>query len=182
MATTPEPQSNALTIQLKTDSARGLLEQADSPNLVDTPTFLSVFSQYPICAALCSHLNILGILTLSRISRTLKRNVSSLLKPTWDINRKLSRFVDDPIAFRAQMCQDEAIISGSFALQFFDGIIWQESDLDVYVGPSGGAVSFGNYLHTEEGYRLVGENGDADEYTEDEILKVLIEFPLHFLH
>ncbi|KAI0086705.1 hypothetical protein BDY19DRAFT_856603, partial [Irpex rosettiformis] len=58
----------------------------------------------------------------------LSRNLSCL----YSINRQLLRFFDDPSAFRILQAQTGAIISGSFALQFFTQIVVSEDDLDVY--------------------------------------------------
>lgn len=49
------------------------------------------------------------------------------------------------------MSQCDAVISGSFAIQFFDDVFWPESDLDLYV-QSEHAENFRKYLCGKEGY------------------------------
>ena len=47
----------------------------------------------------------------------------------------------------------DALISGSFVIQFFDGVVWEESVLDIYIHETK-AAELGHYLVTEEGYEL----------------------------
>lgn len=39
----------------------------------------------------------------------------------------------DPVEFRSQMSRHGAIISGSFALQFFERTMWPDADLDIWI-------------------------------------------------
>ncbi|KAH8683003.1 hypothetical protein BGZ60DRAFT_551938, partial [Tricladium varicosporioides] len=57
----------------------------------------------------------------------------TLYKTQWNINRQLERFVNDPPSLRSLMSQCNALISGSFALQFFERVVWKNSHLDIYV-------------------------------------------------
>ncbi|KAL8851878.1 MAG: hypothetical protein Q9221_003201 [Calogaya cf. arnoldii] len=57
------------------------------------------------------------------------------------------------------MAQFGALISGSFALQFFERSFWPSSDLDIYVEDSQeGTESLGEYLEKSEGYSLESVN------------------------
>jgi hypothetical protein len=57
------------------------------------------------------------------------------------------------------MARHEALISGSFALQFFDRLLWKDADLDLYVdyslrGAERATDALGQYLKKVEGYDL----------------------------
>ena len=62
-----------------------------------------------------------------------------------------------------------ALISGSFAVQFFERVWWAESDLDIFVECSEKAYELERYLCEEEGYHLTRERGSD----EDEVYEVL---------
>jgi hypothetical protein len=70
----------------------------------------------------------------------------------WDINAKLRRFVDKPTALRSTLGRYQALISGSFALQFFERVVWSDSDLDIFAPLEDGYKEIIEYLVKEEGY------------------------------
>lgn len=72
----------------------------------------------------------------------------------WDINAKLQRFFNNPCAFRSELGRCEALISGSFALQFFERVTWPQSDLDIFAEEGGNFHSMCIYLESKEGYKL----------------------------
>lgn len=39
----------------------------------------------------------------------------------------------DPVVLRSLMSRLDALVSGSFALQFFERVVWKDSGLDIYV-------------------------------------------------
>lgn len=99
--------------------------------------------------------------TLLRLSRTSK-GVRGLIYgdgTLWNINARLERFFDSPDEFRARQRQNDALISGSFALQFFEHVTWPGSDLDMYVETGDRMESMHNYLIGPAGYvREMREN------------------------
>lgn len=115
---------------------------------------VDVLDNYPIFNNLCSHLEIAAILPLMRVTKRWLPHLSAHLKERWNINKKLLRFVENPVALRTQLGCYNALISGSFALQFFDGVVWDESDLDIYVEHQKGDTEIGEYLTKAEGYEL----------------------------
>ena len=120
--------------------------------------FLNIFqrdSHYPIFIRLCELLPIGSIVTLTRTCKRLSNLYRSLLPLQWNIDRMLSRFVRDPLSFRSQMAEYDAMISGSFALQYFKRVQWRESDLDIYIEHGHLAEVFCQYLVKAEGYRTV---------------------------
>ena len=55
-----------------------------------------------------------------------------------------------------------AIISGSFAVQFFERVTWPSSDLDLYVKEGEEATALRAYLLQSEGYTLQS-HGRSDD-------------------
>jgi hypothetical protein len=51
----------------------------------------------------------------------------------FNIEKRLSRYFDDPKSFRKLQAETLTVISGSTALQFFQRNFYPESDLDLYV-------------------------------------------------
>ncbi|MCJ1467351.1 hypothetical protein MMC07_005975 [Pseudocyphellaria aurata] len=56
-----------------------------------------------------------------------------------------------------------ALVSGGFATQFFERVLWKESDLDIYIEKGHEADAFGAYLISKEGYKVSGRS--TDHYT-----------------
>jgi hypothetical protein len=140
-------------------------------------SLLDVLALYPIFDTFCSHLDIGGLLTLKKLSKTLSGHLATHSKERWNVNRRLRRFVRNPIKFRSQMAHHNALISGSFVIQFLDDVFWEEEPgLDIYIRNGEDFTSFSSYLCEEEGYGFVkakhsGEE-EEEEYVEDEIIKV----------
>ena len=73
------------------------------------------------------------------------------IQAQWNIDKYLHRFVSDPKKFRSQLGAYDALVSGSLALQFFERVVWPDSDLDVFINVKN-VEAFSRYLVTEEGY------------------------------
>ncbi|KAF7887809.1 uncharacterized protein EAF01_010963 [Botrytis porri] len=120
---------------------------------------------YPIFHNVCAHLDPNDIMLFRLTTTQLSPSFNSLFKTQWNINRQLTRFVQDPVGFRSRLAKHDALISGSFALQFFERRFWLDSDLDIYVQ---GANNFrdpeqiGKYLIKHEGYKLQGSKTEAN--------------------
>ena len=69
------------------------------------------------------------------------------------------------------MGKSDALISGSFAVQYFERVLWEESDMDVFVQRGKSAMELGRYLCTVEGYESVRVR-EADEYMIESIHEV----------
>lgn len=88
----------------------------------------------------------------------------------------------DPFGFRSKIGQNGAIISGSFALQYFARVMWEEADLDIWVKVPDDPADFdelnslGFYLQEYEGYKKerVPDKVDASQgpYQNTELDKV----------
>lgn len=120
-------------------------------------TLLDLFDRdccYPVFKNLCPYLGIGEIVALTRTCKKLSNLYQILLKRQWDVDAGLCRFVDDPLQFRSQLRKHSAIISGSFALQFFERVVWEVSDLDIYARAGLAAIGLAEYLCEAEGYNL----------------------------
>ena len=119
----------------------------------------------PIRDGVLRYLDTKDVLRLCSTSTKLRQHI---LPVEWNINARLRRFLKDPIAFRNQLGRSDALISGSFALQFFERVIWQESDLDIVVEEGTGADKLAEYLIRVEGYER-SKNQDFEAYRVDDI-------------
>lgn len=115
---------------------------------------LDILDIYPIFSNLCSHLDISGILLLRKVTKKWACHLDAYSRSCWNINRKLSRFVEKPVGLRCKLAELNALISGSFALQFFDDVVWKESDLDIFAQKGDECKVLEEYLVNEEGYVL----------------------------
>jgi len=117
---------------------------------------------YPIFDRICSSLGIGDIVSLTRTCKSLSSVYQVLLTTQWNVDRALRRFVKDPCLFRSKLGEYDALVSGSFALQFFDRVIWPESDLDIFMRV-GAQKHFEEYLCQSEGYTLNTETERVED-------------------
>jgi hypothetical protein len=110
---------------------------------------------YPVYQLLLSMLDSLSIVRLSKTCRGLATLYRGAIRQEWSVDRLLGRFVSQPLALRSVMRDHGAVISGSFALQFFARQCWKESSLDLVVEKSIHALALGSYLVAREGYKVV---------------------------
>lgn len=77
------------------------------------------------------------------------------------------------------MGKHDALISGSFAIQFFERVMWKESDLDIFIGQGPGAEALEDYLCKQEGYSLSHEMKEGEYWFHTRLIKVLIPYFYH---
>ncbi|KAI0649612.1 hypothetical protein C8Q79DRAFT_997722 [Trametes meyenii] len=84
-----------------------------------------------------SYLSPKDVLLLSRACHNTKQAVSCYIQVAYDINATLARFFTESntSSFRTLQARMGTLISGSCALQFFDRVVYPDSDLDIYVYP-----------------------------------------------
>ena len=146
---------------------------AESPKKREL-TFLYLLNLYPIFNAVTSLLPIRDIIALTRTCKGLSKTYQYMLPVQWNIDRTLQRFVNDPYGFRSQMGRYNALVSGSLALQFFERVVWNDSDMDVFMTKGDGATEFARYICRRENY-LYNESKSTDKiYPEDDISQVMI--------
>lgn len=121
-----------------------------------TVTFFHIFdtSQYPIHSRICHYLPIGDIISLTRTCTRLSRLYKDLLSTQWSVDKYLQIFVISPTHLRLQMSKSNALISGDFALHFFNRSIRHLEDLDLYARDGQPSLSLGGYLEHSGGYSL----------------------------
>ncbi|KAJ3553855.1 hypothetical protein NPX13_g10776 [Xylaria arbuscula] len=134
----------------------------------DKPHLRMLLSQYPMRTRIFGELDTKSILNLCRTSPGLRADIYSY---RWDISRRLERFFQNPTVFRSALGQADALITGSFALQFFTNKFWPESDLDINVQDGPGVVILGKFLEAE-GYELIGNRGEPFSDYEEVIVRL----------
>ncbi|KAJ4387135.1 hypothetical protein N0V93_007724 [Gnomoniopsis smithogilvyi] len=92
-----------------------------------------------------------SILRLAQTSKQVREMIYGD-KALWNINLKLARFFDNTVAFRSQLALCDALIAGSFALQFFEQVNWSNSDIDLYAKMGDNMEAMDSYLIKKEGY------------------------------
>ncbi|KAL9605024.1 MAG: hypothetical protein Q9179_001655 [Wetmoreana sp. 5 TL-2023] len=130
------------------------------------PTLFDLFDyqyQYPIFESICSLLPIGDLISLTRTCKRLSSLYQTLLPTQWNIDRRLHRFVKDPKGLRSQIGAHDALISGSFVIQFFERVTWKESDLDIFIEQGPGALALEKYFCEQEGYGFSYES-PREEY------------------
>lgn len=133
------------------------------------PTFLSTFDHgfhYPIFAVLCDCLKIAEIIASSQTCKKLSGLYRYLLSTQWNIDKELSRYVDDAPGFRSEMAKCGALIDGIFAFEFFERSAWTCNSLRVTIQQDVELGPFCKYLSDTAGYSKV----DTGRFEEDEVL------------
>lgn len=130
----------------------------------------------PFFANLCSYLDASDLFALRQVSKQLIPDLDSHFRIRWNVNRSLKRFVRDPQVLRSIMAQYDALICGSFFIQFLDNVLWKESDLDIFVREEH-TDEFGRHLVENEGYRSHTRSPHEEPYSYDNV-KVLSEDPV----
>ncbi|GAP87797.1 hypothetical protein SAMD00023353_2801380 [Rosellinia necatrix] len=157
-------------IQSLMDIDTQMMDQTHVTGQHSRPTLRDMLRLYPIHKCILDNLDMASLMNLCGTSWGLRTDIYS---SRWDINRKLERFFRDPRAFRTELGRADALISGSFALQFFANKFWPESDLDINLHGSERAERLGEYLVRAEGYEMVAAPvrfyDDSDIRTLDDI-------------
>ncbi|KAG2062926.1 hypothetical protein BDR04DRAFT_954237, partial [Suillus decipiens] len=81
------------------------------------------------------HLSPRTLVWLSHTCHYMYMEVASFFQCAYNINRHLSRYFPDPLAFRSLQARTGLVISGFNAIQFMDRTCYPESDLDLYAHP-----------------------------------------------
>ncbi|CAD0101442.1 unnamed protein product [Aureobasidium mustum] len=74
---------------------------------------------------------------------------SDLLSLGWDVDYRLSYFVEDPKESRGVLGYNEALIVGSLPLQFFSQVNWKDCSLDVFIQSGIKADAISDYSQNE---------------------------------
>ncbi|KAL5324180.1 hypothetical protein ACEPPN_008724 [Leptodophora sp. 'Broadleaf-Isolate-01'] len=139
------------------------MDSTNSDPRRNCPTLLDVLGQYGIFDMLCRRLDTATLFSLRLVTKRLANHFAAHAKERWNFNRRLKHFVRNPQSLRTLMARYNALISGSFVIQFFDDSFWKESDLDIYVERES-AAAFGTHLCQKEGYRFDRGSTEDDDY------------------
>jgi len=101
---------------------------------------------------LSSYLGLADFEVLYQVSKELYQLKDSLRRKHLNINIRLRDFVANPEMFRSQLGKYDALISGVFALNFFELSRWKVPNLDILVRAGSHADEFENYIRDQEGY------------------------------
>ncbi|EIW78038.1 hypothetical protein CONPUDRAFT_168000 [Coniophora puteana RWD-64-598 SS2] len=112
-----------------------------------------IFSRAPIYETILSELSPRQLIRTSWACQTAHDAVQAFIHHEYDVNRHLSRYFSDPLAFRSLQARTGTLISGSNALQFLDRSLYPEADLDVYTH-SGHTLEVLDWLTEKAGYRF----------------------------
>ncbi|KDQ51109.1 hypothetical protein JAAARDRAFT_199333 [Jaapia argillacea MUCL 33604] len=122
----------------------------------------SAFTRAPIFDNVLSRISPATLIRLGRCSRTTQDAVANYSSRAFNINKHLSRYFPDPVAFRSLQARTATLISGSSALQFFDRTLYPESDLDLYTFHEHGK-EVGRWLQ-ERGYEFAPKSSQAADF------------------
>ncbi|KAK8206878.1 hypothetical protein M8818_004713 [Zalaria obscura] len=103
---------------------------------------------------IAKYLDVGSLVALTRTCKRLSGVYQTLLQGTeqWNVDYKLYNFVNNPRALRYTMGKCGALISGSFALQFFERANWEDADLDIFVEDGADAAEMVQYVEQIEHY------------------------------
>lgn len=90
------------------------------------------------------------VLSISQTSKTFHQAVKIYI--TCRVDHSLKPWFSDRLAFRRQLKDNSAILSGSFVLALATAPSWTPKDLDIYVGSATSFHALRRYLKKSEGY------------------------------
>ena len=93
-----------------------------------------ITEHYPLQIATFNSLNAGDLVRIAKTSKVFQDILNRYLRRAYDINERLLPFIRNPDSFRRMQFSTGAIISGSFALQFFTRLVWPDTGLDMFVG------------------------------------------------
>ncbi|KAF9011197.1 hypothetical protein BDQ17DRAFT_1272684 [Cyathus striatus] len=109
---------------------------------------VTILSCPPIYDLIFSCLDYPDLIHISKTCRTARKAVSYFCLRAYNINKHLSHFFNDPIAFRNLQARTSSLISGSNVLQFLDRTYFEDADLDIFV----------HHIHSQEvGHWILAE-------------------------
>ncbi|PPQ98377.1 hypothetical protein CVT26_013837 [Gymnopilus dilepis] len=107
-----------------------------------------------VICQLLQHVDILSLVSLSLTSKHLHDIYMWFAERAWDPSWRYRQWFVDVSAFRRLLRRCNAVVSGSFALQYFDRKRYVGSDMDIFLRCAG-VDEFCAWLK-REGYRYVG--------------------------
>lgn len=90
------------------------------------------------------------VLSVSHASKSLQPAVMAYISRR--VDRSLKSWFSNRLAFRQELRDSSAIVSGSFVLALATSPSWIPRDLDVYVGSTHGFITLSHYFKEREGF------------------------------
>lgn len=133
--------------------ASSSLVQVALPPVSSRPTFSDIFdeSQYPVFTRICELIPVGSILALNQTCKSLSNLYKRIQHTQWNIDRRLGEYFRDPSQVRSLMGECDALISGRFAVEFFERTKFPQRLLEFYVEASK-AERFVTHLVEVENY------------------------------
>jgi len=128
-----------------------------------------------LCKRFLSHLSPASVIHLGQTCTTAHMAVNNFVDCAFDIDRHFKAFFVNPLSFRSLQARTGTVVSGSNALQFFDRISYEGSDMDVYIHP-GHALEVGVWLMKEEGYTFLPSNSQLGMTFENIVKRDDVDF------
>lgn len=113
----PRSSTSTSDAQSLAPSLRATKPETESYQLFDIFTKRGPYS--PIFKKVTSILPVADILSLQRTCKATAPIYKKVQATQWSIDRRLKRFFRDPLLFRWTLGINDALVFGSFALQFF---------------------------------------------------------------
>jgi hypothetical protein len=124
--------------------------------------FETTFNNSPIYDGIISRLSPASCFWLPRACGTTHRAVGDFTTRVYNINRHLLHLFDDPVKFQMLQAHTGKLISGSYALQFFDRMHYPSSNVDIYVNP-GHSKEVGLWLIEQGSYTFKPQETNANK-------------------
>ena len=122
------------------------------------PSVAQTFARHPVYDSIFSSLTPASFARMSQVCRDIREVALDFATRAYNINRRLSYYFSDPLGFRSLMARNHLLISGSFALQFFDRTFYPTSDLDIYISTELWVPDVASWLK-HEGYMYRPSHG-----------------------
>ncbi len=124
------------------------------------PTMAQMFARHPVYDSIFCRLSPASFARMSRTCRDVREATLDFATRAYDLNRRLGHYFNNTPSFRELMAKTHLLISGSFALQFFDRTFYPGSDFDLYVHLDDDVIEVGRWLKTE-GYAYMPSGRQA---------------------
>lgn len=124
----------------------------------------------PVWYSVMEALDKASLIRLAQTSQTIRYWIISA-SGLWDINKPLQRFFEDPIAFRSQLGACDAIMSGGFALRFFEHFLRGNVGLNIYVQQGRKSEALHQHLTCVAGY-VLGSRNESPESKRENLFEI----------
>ncbi|KAF8550396.1 hypothetical protein OG21DRAFT_1514062, partial [Imleria badia] len=122
-----------------------------------------LFARAPVYDLVFGCLSPRSLIRLALTCRASYLAVAEFKTRAFNINRHLSRYFADPIAFRCLQARTNTLVSGSNALQFLDRSFYPEADLDLYTH-SGHSFEVAQFIVEAEGYHYAPRETQEEDW------------------